>query len=94
MPGVIHQVEIKLADLKLPRFMPCMAVTGPSCFCGASPTAEYIRFCQVPSHIGKVWLCPVHAMICASNLSICARCADRGGVSKVRVQRISPEVRT
>ena len=87
MPGIIQQVEIKLADLKLPRFM-------PSCFCGASPTAEYMRFCPVPSHIGKVWLCPIHAMICASNLSICARCAERGGVNKVIVQRLSPEVRT
>jgi hypothetical protein len=84
---------LAIADLKLPRMEPCSAVVAPRIECGATPASLYRRYCTVPSHERKIWLCPVHASVVASNGSICRDCAERGGVSPVMLIRLTEPVR-
>ena len=87
------QVGLAIPDLRIPRMTPCTARTGPKEECGATPVSLYRRYCVVPSHERKIWICPVHANLVAAGLSMCRECADRGGVSPVLIQRLSEPIR-
>jgi hypothetical protein len=89
----VHQIGIQVPDLKIPRMTPCSAITGPDTTCGATPVSLYQRYCTVPSHARKIWICPVHVMLAAANAATCRECAARGGSSPVLLQRLSGPVR-
>jgi len=95
MPGLVYEISISLADLRVPRMRPCSAETNMlGLLCGATPTSLYRRTCDVPSHDEKVWLCPVHAMIVICGAAICKHCAERGGVTGITtIERLSMPVR-
>lgn len=66
-------------------------MTGPASSCGATPASLYHRTCGVLSHGADIWLCPVHGTLAAYGAAICRRCAERGGIVRVRVYRVSLE---
>jgi hypothetical protein len=86
-------VGLVIPDLKIPRWEPCTALTGPGTTCGGTPSALYRRYCVVPSHERKVWLCPVHVSLAVSGGATCRECAARGGTSRVLLQRITEPIR-
>jgi len=87
------ELGLAVADLKIPRMEPCSALVAPRTECGATPASLYLRYCTVPSHERKIWLCPIHASVVAANGSICRECAAAGGVSPVMLFRLSEPVR-
>ena len=92
MPGVID-IGLAVARINIPRAEPCSALVLPKVECGATPASLYLRYCTVPSHARKVWLCPVHASLVSIGGSICRECASRGGVSPVLIVRLTEPVR-
>jgi hypothetical protein len=82
-----------IPDLHVPRMEPCSARISPILECGATPASLYSRYCTVPSHERKIWLCPIHAAIVATGGSICRECADAGGISPVLIVRITGPIR-
>ena len=88
------EIGIATADLRIVRMWPCSALVLSKTECGATPASLYRRYCVVPSHARKIWLCPVHAALVAAGGSICRECAAVGGTSPVLIERLSGPVRT
>jgi hypothetical protein len=90
----VLDIGLIIPDLHVPRWQPCSAVDGyrsgkPKC--GATPTELYHKSCKVPSHGMDVYLCPIHATLTACGGGICFLCAERGGLSRIRIYRINSE---
>jgi hypothetical protein len=89
----IIPIEPAIPDLHIPRWQPCSAKNGLNLICGATPASQYRKSCGVAAHEAYVWLCPVHATICATGGGMCKECADNGGVVAVQLVRLDEPIR-
>jgi hypothetical protein len=89
----ILTLGLQVPDLHILRSYPCSAMTAPGTECGATPASKYLRQCGTVSHSRLIWLCPVHAALAISGGAICKMCAERLGVVRVTLTRISEPLR-
>jgi hypothetical protein len=89
----IISVEPAIPDLHISRMEPCSAINSMQNVCGATPTSQYRKGCGVAAHETYVWLCPIHASICACGGGMCRDCYVNGGVVPVKLIRIDGPVR-
>lgn len=89
----VLQISPAIPSLGIPRGHPCSAAISVEDECGATPASLYRRSCGVLSHTRQVWLCPVHATMAGMGNAICRECIRRGGISLVRLERLSMPVR-
>jgi hypothetical protein len=94
------EIGLAIADLGIARMWPCSAIVAPGIgvlpplFCGATPASLYRKECGVHGHGRNVWLCPVHATMVMSGMSVCNQCAEAGGIVRnVRLARLTDPVR-
>jgi hypothetical protein len=88
------QLGIAVPDLLVPRMYPCSAIIDQfGSICGATPTSMYRRLCLEETHTSDIWLCPIHAAMTVSQMTICKLCAQRGGINLVTIIRLTEPVR-